>query len=146
MRSIAAAYPHARLERVRGGDTQYICQVNSICTMNAISARLSGMPGLTVVRVDRSPSYFVARLKGSWLWLSLGVALAALFLVSVMVPHSPLEDLSTFQQILIHVAVSVAIAAWVYRHGKKDVQYIIRMASSAEIKAGEAARRARAPA
>ena len=141
--SICAAYRSAVPIPIRDGSPLYKFQVNAHTTANEVRARLSEIRGVRVVSLQPRQFALAASLRRYWRWLCVAAAWAALFTVSVVTPDDPLEHLSGLQEILLHSAVAIAIAAWAYRSGRKSVLGLSRHASTAVLAAQEAAERAR---
>lgn len=143
MPSISAAYRGAVPVPVRDGSSLYKFQVNTHTTVNEVRARLSEIRGVRVVSMQPRQFALPASLRCYWRWLCVAAAWAALFAVSVVAPDNPLEHLSSLQEVLLHTAMAIAIAAWAYRSGRKSAQGLSRHASAAVLAAQEAAERAR---
>ncbi len=141
--SICAAYRGAVPIPVRDGSPLYKFQVNAHTTANEVRARLSEIGGVRVVNMRPRQFALAISLRRYWRWLCVAAAWAALFTVSVVAPDNPLEHLSGLQEILLHSAVAIAIAAWAYRSGRESAQGLSRHASAAVLAAQEAAERAR---
>ena len=141
--SICAAYRGAVPVPVRVGSPLYKFQVSAHTTLNEVVARLSEIRGVRVVSMQPGQSGLAASLRRHWRWLCVAAAWAALFAASVVTPDNPLEHLSSLQEILLHSAMAIAIAAWAYRSGRKGAQGLSRHASAAVLAAQEAAERAK---
>lgn len=140
--SIRAACKGAAPAPVLDGDTLYMFQANAHTTANEVRARLSEIRGVRVVNIvpiRLAPAVTLRRHLG---WLCVAGAWASLYAASVAVPDNPLEHLNNFQEILIHSAMAIAIAAWAYRAGRKSARGLSRDASAAMLAAYEAGERA----
>lgn len=120
--SICAAYRGAVPVPVRDGSPLYKFQVSAHTTLNEVAAGLSGIRGVRVVSMQPGQSGLAAGPRRHWRWLCVAAAWAALFAASVVAPDNPLEHLSGLQEILLHSAMAIAIAAWAYRSGRKGAQ------------------------
>lgn len=112
-------------------------------TVNDINARLSEIKGIKVVSIVPRRSDLVANLRRYWGWLCVVSAWAALCAASVLMQEDPLENLNNLQEVLLHSAIAMAIAAWAYHIGRKSTQRLSIYASAAELAAQEAGERAR---
>ena len=120
--SICAAYRGAVPVPVRDGSPLYKFQVSAHTTLNEVVAGLSGIRGVRVVSMQPGQSGPAAGPRRHWRWLCVAAAWAALLAASVVAPDNPLEHLSGLQEILLHSAMAIAIAAWAYRSGRKGAQ------------------------
>lgn len=140
--SICAAYKGAAPVPVRDGSTLYRFQVRAHTTANEVRARLSEIQGVRVVSMPPSRFGPVTNLRRHWGWLCLAGGWAALYVASIVMPSNPLEDLSNLQEILLHSAIAIVIAAWAYHNGRKSSRGLSRYASDAVLAAQEAGERA----
>lgn len=120
--SICAAYRGAVPVPVRDGSPLYMFQVSAHTALNEVVARLSEIRGVRVVSMRPRQSGPAASPRRHWRWPCVAAAWAALFAASVVAPDNPLEHLSSLQEILLHSAMAIAIAAWAYRSGIKGAQ------------------------
>ena len=141
--SIRLVYKDAVPVRITEQGTLYKFQVGAHTTVNDINARLSEIKGIKVVSIVPRRSDLVANLRRYWGWLCVVSAWAALCAASVVVQEDPLENLNNLQEVLLHSAIAMAIAAWVYYNGRKSAWHLLRHASASEMAAREAAERAR---
>ena len=140
--SIRAACKGATPAPIRDGSTLCRFRVSAHTTANEVRARLSEIQGVRVVSLLPSQFDPVVNLRRHWGWLCLAGAWTALYVVSIVVPSNPLEDLSNLQQILLHSAIMIVIVAWVYHNGRKSSRGLSKYASAAVLAAQEAGERA----
>lgn len=141
--SIRLVYKDAVPVRIMEQGTLYKFQVSAYTTVNDINARLSEIKGIKVVSIVPRRSDLVANLRRYWGWLCVVSAWAALCAASVLMQEDPLENLNNLQEVLLHSAIAMAIAAWAYHIGRKSTQRLSIYASAAELAAQEAGERAR---
>lgn len=133
MASILAIHADAAPVRVMDGCDMYKLRVSTYTTVNAINAGLSGIGGVGVVNIVPRKAAHAAALKRHGFWLLVAAVWAALYVASAAVPDSPIEDMSKSQEILVHSAMAIALAALAYRSGQKSRRHMERSASSSEL-------------
>lgn len=141
--AIRSAYKDAVPVRIRDGGRLYKFQVTTHATVNAVRAQLSEIAGVSVVSMLPRRSPLTTRIRRHWHWSCVVSAWAVLYTMSIIMPDNPLEHMNNIQEILLHSAMTMAIAAWAYRSGRKSAQHASRHASASEIAAREASERAR---
>ena len=140
--SIRAAYKGAVPVPIRDGSTLCRFRVSAHTTVNEVRARMSEIQGVRVVSMLPSRFGSIANLMRHWVWLCIAGAWTALYVVSIVIPSNPLEDLNNLQDILLHSAIAIMIAAWAYHSGRKSSRGLSRYASAAVLAAHEAGERA----
>ena len=140
--SILAMHADARPVPVMDGGNLYKFRVSARTTVNAVNAGLSGIEGVRVASVARRKAALAARPRRQAGWLCVAAAWAALYAASVVVPDNPIEGMSRLQEMLVHSAIAIAVAAWAYRSGERRGRHLARSASSSELGAREASERA----
>lgn len=140
--AIRSIYKDAAPVRIMDGGRLYKFRAGAHTTVNEVRARLSEVEGVRVASIRPGRPAIAARLRRHWHWPCVASVWAALFAASIAVPDNPLERMSKLQEVLLYSAVTVAIAAWAYRSGRKSAQHMSRRASASEIAAREASERA----
>lgn len=141
--SIASMYAGASPVPISDRSNLYAFRVSAHTTVNAIAACLSGIGGVGVASIAPRKSARIARLTRRGRWVCVAAAWASLYAASVAVPDNPVEEMSKLQEILVHSAIAIAVAAWAYHSGKKSGRHLAKSASSSELGAWEASELAR---